>query len=59
MRYFSDGNLLSVLAFFIWIPVTYYGVWRWPPAKATATLFLGGLLLLPEKVFFKLSLIHI
>lgn len=53
MRYFSDGNLLSVLAFFIWIPVTYYGVWRWPPAKATAALFLGGLLLLPEKVFFK------
>jgi len=53
VRYFSDGNLLSVLAFFIWIPVTYYGVWRWPPAKATATLFLGGLLLLPEKVFFK------
>ena len=53
MQYYSEGNILSVLAFFIWIPVTYFATWRWPPAKATAVLFLGGLLLLPELVFFK------
>ncbi len=53
MQYYSDGNILSVLAFFVWIPVTYFVSWRWPPAKATAVLFLGGLLLLPEVVFFK------
>ena len=53
MNYYSDGNILSVLAFFIWVPVTYFATWRWPPSKATAVLFLGGLLLLPELVFFK------
>jgi len=53
VQYYSEGNILSVLAFFIWIPVTYFATWRWPPAKATAVLFLGGLLLLPELVFFK------
>ncbi len=53
MEYYSDGNILSVLAFFIWVPVTYFATWRWPPSKATAVLFLGGLLLLPELVFFK------
>lgn len=51
--YYSDGNILSILAFFIWIPVAYYGTLRWPPAKAMAVLFFGGLLLLPEIVFFK------
>ncbi len=53
MPYYSDGNTLSILAFFIWIPVAYFGVRHWPPAKATAVLFFGGLLLLPEVVFFK------
>lgn len=53
MESYSDGNILSVLAFFIWVPVTYFATWRWPPSKATAVLFLGGLLLLPELVFFK------
>lgn len=53
MQYYSDGNILSVLAFFVWIPVTYFVSWRSAPAKATAVLFLGGLLLLPEVVFFK------
>jgi hypothetical protein len=48
------GNLLSILAFFIWIPIAIYGMRRWPPAKATAVLCLGGLLLLPELVAFKL-----
>jgi hypothetical protein len=51
--YYSDGNILSILAFFIWIPVAYFGTARWPPAKAMAVLFFGGLLLLPEVVFFK------
>jgi len=51
------GNLLSILAFFIWIPIAIYGARRWPPAKATAALYLGGLLLLPELVAFKLPAI--
>lgn len=53
MQYYSDGNILSVLAFFIWIPVTYFAMRRGPAVKTTAVLFLGGLLLLPELVFFK------
>ena len=53
MSYHTDGNLLSILAFFIWIPIALYGTRRWPPAKAMAFLFFGGLLLLPEVVFFK------
>ena len=53
MQYYSDGNILSVLAFFIWIPVTYFAMWRGPAVKTTAVLFLGGLHLLPELVFFK------
>lgn len=53
MKFYTDGNLLSVLAFFVWIPVAYFGTWRWPPAKATAILFFGGLLLLPEVMWFK------
>ena len=53
MSYFTDGNILSILAFFIWIPVALYGMRRWPPATAMAVLFFGGLLLLPEVVFFK------
>jgi hypothetical protein len=53
MPYYSDGNTLSILAFFIWIPVAYFCTLRWPPAKAMAVLFFGGLLLLPEVVFFK------
>lgn len=53
MSYYTDGNILAYLAFFIWIPVALYGMWRWPPAKAMAVLFLGGILLLPESMFFK------
>lgn len=54
MSYYTGGNILSFLAFFIWIPVALYGMRRWPPAMATAVLFFGGLLLLPEVMFFKL-----
>ena len=53
MSYFSGGNILSILAFFIWIPIALDGMRRWPPAKAMAVLFFGGLLLLPQVVYFK------
>ncbi len=53
MSYYTGGNLFSLLAFFIWIPIAIWGMRRWPPARATATLYFGGLLLLPEVVFFK------
>lgn len=53
MAYYTGGNIFSLLAFFIWIPIAIWGMRRWPPAKATAILYFGGLLLLPEVVFFK------
>ena len=53
MSYYTEGNILSILAFFVWVPVALYGSWRLPPAKAMAWLYLGGLLLLPQVVFFK------
>ena len=53
MSYYTGGNIFSLVAFFLWIPIALYGMRRWPPARATATLFFGGLLLLPEVVFFK------
>ena len=53
MSYYTGGNIFSLLAFFIWIPIAIWGMRRWPPARATATLYFGGLLLLPEVVFFK------
>ena len=57
MSYYTDGNILSLLAFLFWIPIALYGMRRWPPAKATAGLSLLGLLFLPEVVFFKLPLL--
>lgn len=53
MQYYTGGNIFSLVAFFLWIPIALYGMRRWPPAKAAATLFFGGMLLLPEVVFFK------
>lgn len=53
MSYYTGGNILSILAFFVWIPIALYGFRRWPPAKAMAYLYLGAILLLPEIVFFK------
>ena len=50
----SEGNLLSVLAFFLWIPVALWGAYRWPPAKTAALLLLLPLMFLPEQVYFKL-----
>lgn len=55
MEYYTGGNTFSLLAFFIWIPIALWGMGRWPPAKAMAILYFGGLLLLPEVVFFKLA----
>jgi len=50
----SDGNLFSILVFFLWIPVALWGARRWPPAKAAALLFLLPLMFLPELVYFDL-----
>ncbi|MGB8331527.1 MAG: hypothetical protein WCE62_15480 [Polyangiales bacterium] len=50
----SDGNLLSTLAFFVWIPIALWGARRWPPAKAAALLLLLPLMFLPERVEFDL-----
>ena len=50
----SDGNIFSILAFFLWIPVALWGAYRWPPAKAAALLLLLPLMFLPEQVYFKL-----
>lgn len=50
---YSPGNILSIVVFFIWIPIAIWGAHRWPPAKATALLLLGGVLFLPELVYFK------
>jgi len=50
----SDGNLFSILVFFLWIPIALWGARRWPPAKAAALLFLLPLMFLPELVYFDL-----
>lgn len=52
---YSQGNLLSVLAFFLWFPIALWGAYRWPPAKAAALLLLLPLMFLPEQVYFKFS----
>ncbi len=49
----SDGNLLSILVFFIWVPFALWGARRWPPAKAAALLLLLPLMFLPQRVYFK------
>jgi hypothetical protein len=50
----GEPNILSYLVFFLWVPFCFWGMRRWPPAKATAILFFAGLLFLPERVSFKL-----
>ena len=50
----SQGNILAYAAFFIWIPVALWIARRWPPAKATALLFLVPLMFLPQRIEFKL-----
>jgi len=48
----SDGNLFSILVFFLWVPFALWGAYRWPPAKAAVLLFLLPLMFLPERVYF-------
>ena len=50
----TEGNALSVLVFFLWVPFALWGAKRWPPAKATALLLLLPVMFLPERVEFKL-----
>lgn len=50
----SDGNLLSILVFFVWIPIALWGARRWPPAKAASLLLLLPVMFLPEGVEFDL-----
>jgi hypothetical protein len=51
---YSEGNLFSILAFFLWIPIALWGAYRWPSAKAAALLLLIPLMFLPEQVYFKI-----
>ena len=50
----TEGNALSVLVFFLWVPFALWGAKRWPPAKATSLLLLLPVMFLPERVEFKL-----
>ncbi|KPK66848.1 MAG: hypothetical protein AMS21_00100 [Gemmatimonas sp. SG8_38_2] len=49
-----QGNIISYLALFGWIPIALWVGRRWPPAKAAALLFLIPLMFLPERTAFKL-----
>jgi len=49
-----EGNIFSILAFFIWIPVALWLARKWPPAKAASLLLLIPLLFLPERTAFDL-----
>lgn len=51
---YSEGNALSVLVFFLWVPFALWGARRWPPAKATTLLTLLPIMFLPERVEFDL-----
>ncbi len=53
MVYYTDGNILSILVFVLFVPFALYAAYRLPAAKATIVVFLSGLMLLPEIVFFK------
>ena len=50
-----QGNLLTSLAFIVWIPIALWGAYRWPTAKAAALLFLLPVMYLPERITFKLG----
>jgi len=50
----TDGNALSVLVFFLWIPFALWGASRWPPAKAASLLLLLPMMFLPERVRFNI-----
>lgn len=52
-----EGNIFSILAFFIWVPFALWTARRSPPAKAAALLLVIPLLLLPERTGFDLPAI--
>ena len=49
-----QGNLFSLMAPFVWIPIALWAARRWPPAKSAALLFLIPLMFLPQRIAFKL-----
>lgn len=51
---YSQGNIFSILVFFLWIPIALWGARRGPPARAAALLLLLPVLFLPERVSFNL-----
>ena len=53
----SDGNFLSILVFFLWVPFALWGAKRWPAPKAASLLLLLPLMFLPERVEFDLPLL--
>jgi hypothetical protein len=55
MNVYSEGNLLSILVFFLWVPFALWGARRWPPAKGTALLLLLPVMFLPERVEFRVT----
>lgn len=52
---YSGGNALSIVVFFLWVPVALWGAYKWPSAKAAALLLLLPLMFLPERVEFNLQ----
>jgi hypothetical protein len=55
MNIHSEGNFLSILVFFLWVPFALWGARRWPPAKGAALLLLLPVMFLPERVEFRIS----
>jgi len=51
---YSPGNVLSILVFFLWIPIAIWGAYRWSSAKTGVLLLLLPLMFLPELVYFDL-----
>jgi len=49
-----QGNILSLLAFFGWIPLALWVARRWPAAVAAGLLLVVPALFLPERMSFKL-----
>lgn len=51
---YSEGNLFSLLAFFLWVPIALWGAWRWRAPMAATLLMLLPVMFLPEGVYFDL-----
>ena len=50
----GSANLFSYIVDYAWVPIALLVMSRLPAAKATITLYMAGVLLLPEVVSFKL-----